>query len=528
MKRTAVIALSLTLLIPFATRIDAKDGSDPRPLRRVTHHPPGARIVNGVTTSAYPSTVTLVERGGQQFCTGTLIGCQTVLTAAHCVCETDGSQCQGGGPDLASPFDVQIFAQHAGHFDVSSIAVPAGYEFGVTSDVAVMKLSKSVNGIAPTPINTTQKPAPGTTGTIVGFGLTRGDLWDSGIKRRGQVTTTTCEVVSNATHLCWDFEDPVGPPGEDSNTCPGDSGGPLFVDFGAGDVVAGITSGGTGDLCEPLDHSYDTNVFGERAWIQGQGGPDLNNTACGSLPQAGEANATIWEYGGSLSASNASEYFTVEVPTNASVLRIALNGEDGELENPNDFDLFVKALSEPNPSEFDCSSSLGGVYEMCEISNPAAGTWHILANHFAGAGAIQVTATIFTTSGPPPGPCTPNATTLCIDDQPGDGRFAIQVAFSTALNGGSSGYGQAIPLAGLGIARGGLFWFFDGTNPELLIKVLNGCAVNGNYWVFWSAGTTVGLDLTVTDTQANETVRYRNTDGVAAPPVTDTAAFSCG
>jgi len=530
MKRTAVITLSLLLFLPaLATRTDAKDDAAvPQPLTQVTYHHPGARIVNGVTTSAYPSTVALVDPfTAQEFCTGTLIGCETVLTAAHCVCDGDGFECQGDSPDLLAPDEVRIFAQHAGYFDVLSIAVPAAYEFGVTSDVAILKLSIPVDGIAPTPINTTRKPDPGTTGTIVGFGITRGDLYDSGLKRRGRVTTTSCSAVPEAAHVCWEFTAPLGAAGEDSNTCLGDSGGPLFVDFGAGDVVAGVTSGGETEDCLPHDTSWDANVFAERAWIQGQGGADLEHTSCGSLPQVGQANATVRSAEGNLSAGNTQELLTVDVPAFTSVLRIAMNGEDGDPIFPNDFDLYVKALSEPHTFDSDCASTLAGVYEICEFNNPAPGTWYILADRYSGAGAFQITSTLFKSAASPPDSCTPDATTLCIDDEPGDRRFKIQVAYATVLGGGSAGYGQAIPLASLGIARGGLFWFFDGTNPELLVKVLNGCGINGHRWVFWSAGTTVGLELNVTDTQTDKTVTYLNTDGVPAAPVTDTTAFVC-
>ena len=43
------------------------------------------RIVGGERTSEFPSVVALLDRQHEQFCTGTLIGSRTVLTAAHCV-----------------------------------------------------------------------------------------------------------------------------------------------------------------------------------------------------------------------------------------------------------------------------------------------------------------------------------------------------------------------------------------------------------------------------------------------------------
>ncbi len=125
------------------------------------------------------------------------------------------------------------------------------------------------------------------------------------------------------------------------------------------------------------------------------------------------------------------------------------------------------------------------------------------------------------------GGCIPTNTILCIDDQSGDRRFRVQVAYQTAQSGGRSGNGQAIPLSSLGVSAGGIFWFFDPTNPEMLIKVIKGCAVNNHFWVFYSAGTNVGLTVTVTDTVTGHTATYTNPDLKAAPPVQDVNAFTC-
>lgn len=45
----------------------------------------------------------------------------------------------------------------------------------------------------------------------------------------------------------------------------------------------------------------------------------------------------------------------------------------------------------------------------------------------------------------------------------------------------------------------GYFWFFDGANVELTVKILDGRAVNNHYWVFIASTTNVAYDVTVTD-----------------------------
>jgi hypothetical protein len=132
---------------------------------------------------------------------------------------------------------------------------------------------------------------------------------------------------------------------------------------------------------------------------------------------------------------------------------------------------------------------------------------------------------------PPPGPtaCVASDTVLCVDDSPGDARFKVSATFQTSQGGGRFGKAQAIPLAQLGVVHGGLLWFFGGDNPEVLLKIINGCAVNDHYWAFLSATTNVGFTVTVDDTLLANSATYTNADLTAAPPVQDTSALaSCG
>lgn len=124
--------------------------------------------------------------------------------------------------------------------------------------------------------------------------------------------------------------------------------------------------------------------------------------------------------------------------------------------------------------------------------------------------------------------CTANATTLCIDQSPGDGRWEIRLDWSTTLNGGSSGQAHAVPLTSVGVSRGGLFWFFSADNPELVVKVINGCGYNNHAWVYYSAGTNVGFTLTITDKLYPTHVwTSTNADLHTAESVADILAFTC-
>lgn len=375
----------LVLALAVAPAGGAEDGTTPT-LSASAGFRFTPEIVNGVMTAQYPTTGALLDGSNfstaSMICSGTLIGCQTFLTAGHCVAGN------------LNPSSYSVFLQHAGFFGVASVTLHPDFNFPV-GDVAVIKLSTPVNGIAPTPIDTEAAPAAGSAGVIVGFGRSGGGSAnvDYGLKRAGDVTLASCaNGISNSTSVCWDFTSPLGPPGSNSDTCNGDSGGPLFVDFGAGMVLAGTTSGGTSSTCLPTDHSYDANVFFYHPWIQTQGGADLNNAACGTFPPVGQPGTSVVTASGQLSSTIPQTTQTFQVPAGTSQLRVAMNAID---DGSSDFDLYVKYGSPPTTTDFDCKADGSGQYGFCQFDTPAPGTWYALVNRFAGSGTYQLVGTTF-------------------------------------------------------------------------------------------------------------------------------------
>jgi hypothetical protein len=102
-----------------------------------------------------------------------------------------------------------------------------------------------------------------------------------------------------------------------------------------------------------------------------------------------------------------------------------------------------------------------------------------------------------------------------------DGRFEVKVDWSTTD--GREGGASVVPG---GTNNSGLFYFFDPNNWEMLIKVLDGCTVNGNHWVYSAAATDLGLDITVTDMETDTTWTYTKEPGPPAPAITDSGAFT--
>jgi len=118
-------------------------------------------------------------------------------------------------------------------------------------------------------------------------------------------------------------------------------------------------------------------------------------------------------------------------------------------------------------------------------------------------------------SGGTPTVCTPNATTLCLSDN----RFAVSVAWKSS---DGQGQGQAVPLT----ADTGYFWFFQASNVEMVIKVLNACSFSSRIWVFAGGLTNVQVTMTVIDTKTGTVKTYVNPQNTAFQPIQDTGAFA--
>jgi hypothetical protein len=112
--------------------------------------------------------------------------------------------------------------------------------------------------------------------------------------------------------------------------------------------------------------------------------------------------------------------------------------------------------------------------------------------------------------------CTPGSGRLCVTDR----RFKITAAWKTPD--GQSGQGRAVTLTD----DTGYFWFFQETNVELLVKVLNACSSSNRFWVFAAGLTNVQVDLSVEDTVTGQVRTYRNPQNRTFAPIQDTAAFA--
>jgi sugar lactone lactonase YvrE len=160
----------------------------------------------------------------------------------------------------------------------------------------------------------------------------------------------------------------------------------------------------------------------------------------------------------------------------------------------------------------------GDLYVASFVSNQVLrydGTTGAFRAALAGGGLLHPTYLTFRPR-PAAAPCADGPETLCLLGS----RFAVTATWATAT---ASGPAQAVPLTG----DTGYLWFFDPANVEAVVKVLDGCALGGHFWVFAGGLTDVAVKLTVTDSHTGAMRTYENPQGKPFAPIQDTAAFPC-
>lgn len=133
----------------------------------------------------------------------------------------------------------------------------------------------------------------------------------------------------------------------------------------------------------------------------------------------------------------------------------------------------------------------GGAWGMVQIPDDELG-----AAPFAGAASLERIAGA-------QGTCAPDATSFCLHGA----RFRVSSEWATTF--GTSGVGQSIPLT----SDTGAFWFFDQANVELVVKIIDGRSVNGNWWVFYGSLSNVEFTVSVEDTERNRVLSLFNPQG---------------
>lgn len=109
------------------------------------------------------------------------------------------------------------------------------------------------------------------------------------------------------------------------------------------------------------------------------------------------------------------------------------------------------------------------------------------------------------------GACESSGERLCLLEN----RFSVKVSLidPNVADPAADSERAAMVLPSLTTDNTGFFWFFNRENVELAVKVLDGRAINGNFWLLYGALSDVEYEITVTDTVTGRSRTYRNEAG---------------
>ncbi|GGX13431.1 S1 family peptidase [Streptomyces chryseus] len=195
---------------------------------------PSAYIIGGVekANGSYPFMSALLNKGrgsavDRQFCGGSLLATNVVLTAAHCV---EGTKAKT--VEVTVGRTVLSNKKQGSLRNVTDIVVHPRYAKGQEAyDMAFLMLDKPVRGTAPVLLPTLGTDAlirPGASATVAGWGNTNTEIPSFPDRLRAVNVPVLSHIECRAAYPGYDKGVNVCAGVEGKDSCQGDSGGPLF------------------------------------------------------------------------------------------------------------------------------------------------------------------------------------------------------------------------------------------------------------------------------------------------------------
>ena len=214
---------------------------------------------------------------------------------------------------------------------------------------------------------------------------------------------------------------------------------------------------------------------------------------------------------------------TAETGYEVQLRRVAANGADGDADDAGDADGEGGSDGEGGAATgWTAVATVGANSAAAVLEGLAPGaSYRFRVAALGGDGTALSGTARFTLAEPPPDGattnCVPTGNVATLADGY-DVRMCVEMPSGAQVD--ASNYH-------LESTASGLLYFFDRDNVEVLVKVLDGCAINGHRWVFIAPVTTLAFHLEVVERSTGNVFTHRNPRSVTAATVSDTTAFAC-
>lgn len=312
-------------------------------------------------------------------CSGTLVMCDMVLTAAHCLQfrHVAGNQfwfyLQHSGLHEIARDELALFC------DTHDCSGPPESFF----DLALLRLNTLAWKAQKTgsSVDATEQEA-----RFVGYGIKPPKLDSYNIKRISSIRLSKCDFLAGENHtLCSNLDDETPTP------CHKDSGGPLYAESEGGEYILKGIAIRTGVGCRAGQAIYnDMSSPVIQAWLEEHTSQSTNR--CKKNTQ--KRTEILNEPEGWLDEKTDFQELEIEVANGLDELLVSLNHAPGEIlgEAHNDFDLKLYGPENNAKSLIPYCDNTWKLLSICRVPSPTEGTWKARVTRKHGEGHFQLVA----------------------------------------------------------------------------------------------------------------------------------------